>query len=98
MEISVSPRGAPTISLSTYIARALRALGTSGLSHQTHAMGTIVEGPIDQLFKVAAMMHEACFDDEILRVVTAIKIDDRRDIVRSMQDKVDSVVAKLQDN
>jgi uncharacterized protein (TIGR00106 family) len=95
MEISVSPRGAPTLSLSTYVARALRALGTTDLSHQTHAMGTIIEGPVDQLFKVAELMHEACFGDEIQRVVTAIKIDDRRDISRNMAEKLDSLESKL---
>ena len=95
MEISVSPRGGPGVSLSPYIAKAIRVLDEAGLVHETHAMGTNVEGPVEQLIAVAAKMHEAVFGDEIARVVTAIKIDDRRDKEVKMADKPRSVLSKV---
>ncbi len=95
MEIVISPRGGAGVSLSSYIARAIRVLNEAGLEHQTHAMGTNVEGSVEQLFAVAAQMHEAVFGGEIARVVTTIKIDDRRDKEVRMADKPASLASKL---
>ena len=95
LQISVSPRGGPGVSLSRYVARALRALEASGLKHQTHAMGTIIEGDPEQLFAVVQKMHEAAFGGDIQRVVTEIKLDDRRDKTATLDDKVASVRDKL---
>jgi uncharacterized protein (TIGR00106 family) len=95
MEIVISPRGGASVSLSPFIARAVRVLDAAGLEHQTHAMGTNVEGTPEQLFAVAAQMHEAAFGGEIARVVTTIKIDDRRDKQVRMADKPASLAAKL---
>jgi uncharacterized protein (TIGR00106 family) len=97
LEISASPRGGEGVSLSQYVARALKELEQSGLNYETHAMGTNVEGPVEQLFAVAQRVHEACFGDEIKRVVTAIKIDDRRDKAVRMADKIASVRGKTAD-
>ncbi|MCB9557977.1 MAG: MTH1187 family thiamine-binding protein [Deltaproteobacteria bacterium] len=101
LEISVSPRGGQGVGISQYVARALRVLKDSGLAHQTHAMGTVIEGDIDALFEIAQRMHAACFDpagEEILRVVTSIKIDDRRDKQATMQSKVDALAARLNES
>ena len=95
LEISVSPRGGPDVSLSRYIVRAIKVLRDSGLEHETHAMGTIIEGPTDRLFAVVQQMHEACFGDEIKRVVTTIKIDDRRDKQFTMKGKIAAIESKL---
>jgi uncharacterized protein YqgV (UPF0045/DUF77 family) len=40
-------------------------------------------------------MHESCVAGEITRVLTQIKIDDRRDQSASPEQKVRSVLAKL---
>lgn len=95
LEISVSPRGGPDVGLSKYVARALQVLKDSGLKYETHAMGTIIEGDPAQLFAVVQQMHEACFGGEIQRVVTSIKIDDRRDKPHTMEGKIASVTGKL---
>jgi uncharacterized protein (TIGR00106 family) len=95
LEISVSPRGGPDVGLSKYVVRALQVLKESGLKYETHAMGTLIEGESAQLFAVVQQMHEACFGDEIQRVVTSIKIDDRRDKAHTMAGKVASVTSKL---
>jgi uncharacterized protein YqgV (UPF0045/DUF77 family) len=40
-------------------------------------------------------MHEQVFGEGVARVVTTIKIDDRRDKAQSMKGKVDSLKKKL---
>ena len=95
MEIILSPRGGPGVSLSTYIARAMHVIDEAGLAHETHAMGTNVEGSAEELFRVAEKMHEAAFGDEISRVVTTIKFDDRRDKEVHLADKPAALARKL---
>jgi len=40
-------------------------------------------------------MHERCFEEGVRRVLTLIKVDDRRDKMVEPQDKVSSVEEKL---
>lgn len=96
VEVSVIPMGTGTPSVSKYIARALEVLQQEDdIEYELTAMGTILEGDLDRILQVVRRMHEVTFSDEVVRVVTAIKIDDRRDKTVSMDDKVRSVQAKL---
>jgi len=97
MEISVIPLGTKTPSVSRYVANALKILEKEkGIKYELTSMGTIIEGDLEKLLILAKRMHEAVFEDkEVLRVVTTIKIDDRRDKPQSMQDKIKSVKEKL---
>lgn len=95
MEISVSPRGGDGVGLSQYIAKAITILKESGLAYETHSMGTNIEGDISELLAIAAKMHQAVYSNEIKRVVTSIKIDERRDKKVKLGDKVKSVQSKL---
>jgi len=45
--------------------------------------------------RVLRKMHESAFSDDVARVVTTIKIDDRRDKVSTTDSKVQSVKRKL---
>jgi len=58
-------------------------------------MGTIIEAPLKQVLEIARLMHEEVFKSGALRVVTQLKIDDRRDKEISMESKVRSVKRKL---
>jgi uncharacterized protein (TIGR00106 family) len=58
-------------------------------------MGTIISGDLDEILQVVKTMHESCFSGEVTRVLTQIKIDDRRDKPASPEQKVRSVKAKL---
>jgi len=49
----------------------------------------------DALLEVAREMHEVCFAQGYPRVVTSIRIDDRRDKDLNMQYKTQTVAAKL---
>ena len=55
-------------------------------------MGTVMEGPLDKVLEVARLLHEVPFNKGAFRVMTTLKIDDRRDKVSTMAGKVDSVL------
>jgi len=96
-EISVVPIGTGGTGLSQYIAACIDILdGRKDLSYQLTPMGTIIEGPIDKIIEVARQMHEVPFNQGILRVVTTLKIDERRDELLTMSGKVESVMNKRQ--
>ncbi|RMG93085.1 MAG: thiamine-binding protein [Candidatus Dadabacteria bacterium] len=90
LEISVVPVGTGGTSLSRYLGGVGRELERSGLRYEVHPMGTVVEGPLDELLALARRMHEAGFSRGVSRVLTRIAIDDRRDTERPMEAKVES--------
>jgi len=98
VEISVVPLGTPTPSLSQYIAKAVKVLeGEKDIKYELTAMGTIIEGDLDRVLTLARKMHEAIFNAGVMRVVTTIKIDDRRDKNSSIDSKMKSLKRELGD-
>jgi uncharacterized protein (TIGR00106 family) len=97
MEISVVPIGTKSPSLSQYVAGVLKILEREqDIKYQLTSMGTIIEaGSIEKLLSVAGRMHSIPFGDEIKRVVTTIKLDERKDKDLTMDGKVKSVEEKL---
>ena len=93
-EISIVPIGTQSTSVSSYVAACLKVLEGSGLTHEVHGMGTIIEGDLKALFETILKMHEVPFEAGALRVVTTIKIDDRRDKKTSAKGKVKAVLRK----
>ena len=94
-EVSIVPIGTKSTSVSGYVAACLGVLEESGLTYELHGMGTIVEGDLKELFEVVLRMHEVPFDAGALRVVTNVKIDDRRDKEASAKNKVEAVRKQL---
>jgi len=95
LEISVVPIGTKDTSLSPYVAECLRILKKENISYELTAMGTNIEGDLKDLIKVALKMHEAPFKKGSHRVVTTIKIDDRRDKVGTLSGKKKAVRKRL---
>ncbi len=93
-EISVIPIGTRSTSLSSYVASCLKVLEDADLTHEVHGMGTIIEGDLKDIFEVILKIHEVPFQAGALRVVTTIKIDDRRDKEASAKNKVSAVLAR----
>ena len=95
-EISVVPLGTKTTSISQYVARAVKVLEQEkDIKYEMTAMGTIIEGDLDKILAAVKKMHERTFGEGVVRVVTTIKIDDRRDKAQGMKEKVDSLKKKL---
>jgi len=96
-EISIIPLGTGTPSVSKCIARACKVLrDEKNIKYELTSMGTIIEGDLTDIMRAVRNMHEAAFSEGTVRVVTSIKIDDRRDKTTSMKDKIESVHKKLE--
>jgi uncharacterized protein (TIGR00106 family) len=93
LEFSVSPLGAGE-SVSTYVARSLEIVEQCGLDYQLHAMGTLVEGELDQVLEVMRRCIEAMAAD-CDRVTCSAKLDYRRGHAGRLHSKVASVEQKL---
>ncbi len=97
MEISIIPLGTKTPSVSRYVAEAVGLLKKEkGIKYTLVSMGTIIEAEtVEKLLEIAGKMHRVVFDGEVKRVVSTIKIDERKDKKLSMGGKIKSVKQKL---
>jgi uncharacterized protein (TIGR00106 family) len=93
--LTITPLGTGTPSVSRYVAGCERILRESGLNHELTAMGTIIEGDLDQILAVIRKMHESPFSQGAVRVSTFVKIDDRRDKEHTIAGKMKSVREKM---
>ncbi len=91
-EINIVPLGTATTSVSHYIAACVNIVKQApDISYQLTAMGTIIQGPLERILELAQKMHEVPFARGAKRVVTTIKIDDRRDKSITIDSKVKAV-------
>src|SRR4030066_293993 len=92
-EVSIIPIGTGDTALSHYIASCLKVLEDSkDLTYRLTPMGTVIEGSLDNVLEVVRKMHEVPFNEGALRVVTHLKIDDRRDKPATMAGRREYVV------
>ena len=91
LEISVVPLGTGSPGVSQQLAALPGVLEESKLRHETHPMGTVVEGSVPELLALATRLHEAGFAQGVKRVLTHMVLDDRRDLARPMEEKVRSL-------
>ncbi len=78
MEIAVYPLGTDNSSITKDVSKVFKVLDNCDLTYQITTMGTIIEGTLDELFALARELHEAVFSDSVKRVITTIKLDDKR--------------------
>ena len=94
-EITVIPVGTRSPALSEHVAAAIRAVEKAAeegrVRYRVTPMATVVEGEPDEVWRVLREVHEAAFSGGVQRVVTIIKVDDRRDIEHGMGRKLEAV-------
>jgi len=95
LEISVVPIGTKETSLSSYVAECLRILKREKVRYELTSMGTNIEGDLSDLLRIALKMHETPFRKGAARVLTTLKIDDRRDKKGTLSGKKRAVKSKL---
>lgn len=96
VEVSVLPVGTPSSSLSAYVAACVRLLESApGVTYRLGPMSTVIEGELEHVWPVVRRMHEQPFTQGAPRVVTTVRIDDRRDKTLTMAGKVAAVEARL---
>jgi uncharacterized protein (TIGR00106 family) len=97
MEISVIPIGTKGPSVSPFVAECVKIVEQQGLHYEVTSMGTEIEGDVAALLSVAAQMHRAPFAKGAQRVVTTIKIDERRDKELRITGKKQAVLKRLKE-
>ena len=96
--LTVTPVGTETPSLSRYVAECARVLDEAGLKHTLTPMGSVLEGPLDEILEVVKKVHEIPFTQGVMRVSTRLTIDDRRDKDNTAQGKMDAVMERLKED
>ncbi|MCE5035940.1 MTH1187 family thiamine-binding protein [Staphylococcus haemolyticus] len=95
VDVVIIPVGTEGPSVSKYIAEIqmkLESFKQEGkIDYQLTPMNTLIEGDLKDLFEVVQAIHELPFNKDIDRVCTNLRIDDRRDKSRKMNDKLKSV-------
>lgn len=91
-EFAIIPVGAGE-SISPYVAECLKIVRASGLRHELTATCTIVEGELDDVMRTIAECHRKVRSMSP-RVVTTIRIDDRKGESNAIERKVRSVEEK----
>ncbi len=93
-EISISPRGVESSSLSKWVRKAVKILHEyPGVEAMTTPMCTIIQAnSLDTILDAVKSAHESLFEEGVPRVITTVKIDDRRDKPRDMRDKIKAVL------
>jgi uncharacterized protein (TIGR00106 family) len=95
-ELTIIPIGTSKTSLSKYVAAAVAAIESTGIKYELTGMGTLLEcEDVEDLFNTIKKAHTAVFNAGADRVATSVKIDERRDVEKTIQDKVSSVKEKL---
>jgi uncharacterized protein (TIGR00106 family) len=89
-EISFIPIGVG-LSLSKYVANALKVIEDSGLKYEFHSMGTNVEGEWKDIIKLIEKCHKELFSMGVQRISTSVKFSIRQDKDPSMESKKKSV-------
>ncbi len=74
-EIQVVPRPAGT-PLDTYkhVDAAIAVIQASGLRYEVHGMGTVVEGPPEQVWPLLQAVHQATLESGAERTLSIIKV------------------------
>jgi uncharacterized protein (TIGR00106 family) len=98
IDISIVPVGTATPSVSRFVAGAVRILQNEPeIKYQLTPMNTVIEGDLEHLLALAKRMHDSAFNSGIQRVVTTLRIDERRDKPLTMTGKVDAVKKRLEE-
>lgn len=90
-QLSIAPVG-KNVSLSTYVKTVIDVLKRNNVKFETNAMATVVETEnIETLFKIVGEAHNAVLSAGVKRVITELKIDDRRDKHVTIESKLKSI-------
>ena len=94
IDLCVVPMGVG-VSVSEYVVECHKVLEQAGLKTSLHAYGTNIEGEWDDVFAAVKKCHEAVHAKGAPRITTTIKVGTRIDRSQTMEDKIESVKAKL---
>jgi len=91
VEVSVVPIGTGETSVSSYVRAAVKVIEETDLEYQVNSMGTCLQGEWDEIFSTLKAVHDELAKMGCNRIVTTVKIDDRRDKYGNMDAKIAAV-------
>ncbi|MFO7677928.1 MAG: MTH1187 family thiamine-binding protein [Thermoplasmatota archaeon] len=90
-QLSIAPVG-KDVSLHNYVQIVIDILKKENMSFETNAMATVIESDdLSRIFDVVQKAHLAILEAGAYRVITELKIDDRRDKEVTMKSKIKSL-------
>lgn len=95
MDLCIVPMGVG-VSVSKYVAACHEVLKKTGLKTQLHAYGTNIEGEWDEVMTAVKACHEKVHGLGAPRITTTIKLGTRTDRSQTMEEKISSVLNKIQ--
>jgi uncharacterized protein (TIGR00106 family) len=98
-EIFITPLGTSDSTIREYIRALLPLVRASGLKYELTAMGTQVEGTVDEILALTKALHDATFNAHLGtdRVVTHLRLDERRGEPLSLEGKVRGALGQRPD-
>jgi uncharacterized protein (TIGR00106 family) len=93
VEFSIVPLGKGA-SVGEDVARVIRIVEKSGLPYKLNPMGTVVEGDWDSIMNLIKKCHKSVMRGGE-RVVTTVKIDDRKGRRNMIESKIKSVEKRI---
>jgi uncharacterized protein (TIGR00106 family) len=96
-DLTVIGLGRSDASASEYIAEIQRRLAKQDrVRYEMHAMGTSLEGSVEDILEVVGELHSVPLEMGLPRAYSVLKLDERRDRPeQTLADKVRSVEEKL---
>ena len=88
-EISIIPLGKGA-SVSKYVKKAIEVFKKYDLKVEPNAMGTVLEGDLDEILKAFKEAHSIVLND-VDRVVSNLKIDERKDKENTIERKLKAI-------
>ena len=91
-DITVLPIGREGASVGDLLVEVERHLAAQdSVRYELHAMGTSLEGDLDDILRIAGELHSIPFESGIPRCYTVLKIDQSTDKDQTLESKVQSV-------
>ncbi len=87
-ELCIFPLGTENPSVSKYLEPVIEEVKKSGLKYLICPMGTVVEGEMSDILKLAERCHRVIFQSGARRVVISLRIDDRIDKKLTIEGKL----------
>ncbi|MBA3008224.1 MAG: MTH1187 family thiamine-binding protein [Proteobacteria bacterium] len=94
LQLTIIPKGTSTPNLGDYVLTIQKRLTDLGAIFTLNDMGTLIEGEATELLKLVIAPYESPFVEGVVRVVTQITIDDKRDKKVKIGDKTQSILSR----
>jgi len=90
-QLSIAPVG-EGVSLSKYVKNVINVLKKNNIKFETNAMATVIETEdLSTLFNVVQEAHKSVINLGAKRIITELKIDDRKDKSVTIKTKIKSI-------